>query len=64
MTWPRYLEVCEYWHRVPPIAEVLAGFTGASSPSNSSVARADDNTDLITDLQAAGFSLPADFSTA
>lgn len=29
MTWPRYLELCEYWQRVPPLAETVAGFVGA-----------------------------------
>lgn len=30
MTWPRYLEICEYWQQVPPLAEVVAGFMGAT----------------------------------
>lgn len=33
MTWLRYLELCEYWQRVPPLAETVAGLAGVLGES-------------------------------
>lgn len=61
MTWPRYLEILEYWQRVPPLAECVAGFTGALGKPTTPDTSADENTDLLKDLLAAGFALPPGF---
>jgi hypothetical protein len=66
VTVPRLIEISEYWAKVPPMHEVVAGFLGATKPGASPASPAspaDEATashdDLIQQLLASGFTLPA-----
>lgn len=53
MTWPRYLELCEYWEIAPPLVESVAGLIGHKSGTGETLP--DDAFDaLMHDLGGAG----------